>query len=140
MWKFCVETAFNTILDFYSIRGGRTVPPEIQCAVFNIMAGHILDAVMANYFNESLPHELMDKLKECFNPKTTVLDANKIFQLFHLRCRIYKMDKLLDDATNLVSKLLAKGVNISDHIFYSAIVSIISPAYAHIWAAYKAGV
>jgi hypothetical protein len=104
------------------------------------MAGHILDAVMANYFNESLPHELMDKLKERFDPKTTVSDANKIFQLFHLCRLIYKMDKLLNDATNLVSKLLAKGVNIPNHIFYPAIIGIIPPVYAHTRAAYKAGV
>jgi hypothetical protein len=82
----------------------------------------------------------MDKLKELFDPKTTVSDANEIFQLFHLHCPVYEMDKLLDDATNLVSKLLAKGVNIPDHIFYSAIVGIIPPAYAHTRAAYEAGV
>ena len=50
------------------------------------------------------------------------------------------MDKLLDDAQNLVGKIQAKGSEIPDHIFYSAIVGIIPPHYAATCAAYEAGV
>lgn len=50
------------------------------------------------------------------------------------------MDKLLDNAQNIVSKLLAKGIDIPNHIFYSAIVGIIPPAYAHTRIAYESSV
>ncbi|KAI0086833.1 hypothetical protein BDY19DRAFT_894298 [Irpex rosettiformis] len=132
MWKFHVETALSTILNFYLLRGGTTVPSEVTSAVFNIMIGHISDSVMVNYLNE--------KLHERFNPETTMSDMNEIFQLFHLHRPIFEMDKLLDDAQNLYSKLIAKGIDVPSHIFYSAIVGIIPPAYAHTRASYEAGV
>jgi hypothetical protein len=137
MWKFCVETALDTIIDFHTQRGGRTIPQEISHAVFNVMAGHIADSVMANYLNESRPEELMRKLKERFNPKTTISDANEIFQLFHLCRPIYEMDKLLDDAVNIVSKLAAKGIELPDVVIYSAIIGIIPPAYNSTRMAYE---
>ena len=140
MWKFRVETALDTILQFYSMRGGTTAPRKVTRGVFNVMTAHIADSVMANYLNESKPHVLMDKLKERFDPKTTMNDANDIFQLFHLRRHVWKMDKLLDDAQNIVSRLAAKGTPLADNVFYSAIVGIIPPAYAHTRAAYEAGV
>jgi hypothetical protein len=137
MWKFRVETALNTIIDFHTQRGGRTIPQEISRAVFNVMAGHIADSVMANYLNKSRPEELMCKLKERFDPKTTISDANEIFQLFHLRRPIYEMDKLLDDAVNIVSKLAAKGIELPDVVIYSAIIGIIPPAYNSTRMAYE---
>jgi hypothetical protein len=137
MWKFRVETALKTIIDFHSLCGRRTIPQEISRAVFNMMAGYITDFVMANYLNKSRPKELMHKLKECFDPKMTISDANKIFQLFHLCCPIYKMDKLLDNATNIVSKLAAKEIELPDCIVYSAIIGIIPPAYNLTYMAYK---
>ena len=76
MWKFRVETALQTIVDFYASRANRTVPNEVTRAVFNVMTGHIGDTVMANYMNENMPHVLMEKLRERFDPKTTVADAN----------------------------------------------------------------
>lgn len=72
MWKFRVNTALQTVIDWYQFRGGLTVPSEVGRAVFNVMAGHIVDSVMANYLNKSKPHVLMDKLRECFDPKTTI--------------------------------------------------------------------
>ena len=51
MWKFRVETALQTIVDFYASRANRTVPNEVMRAVFNVMTGHIGDTVMANYMN-----------------------------------------------------------------------------------------
>ncbi|KAI0336920.1 hypothetical protein BDW22DRAFT_1340843, partial [Trametopsis cervina] len=140
MWKFRTETAMQTIMDFYSLRAGQSVPGEITRSVFNVITGHIADNVMANYMTEKVPHVLMSKLRERFDPKTTVSDANEIFSLFHLRRPIFEMDKLLDDATNIVSRLLAKGIDIPDHIFYSAIIGIIPPAYAQTRASYEAGV
>ena len=140
MWKFRVETALQTIVDFYASRANRTVPNEVTRAVFNVMTGHIGDTVMANYMNENMPHVLMEKLRERFDPKTTVADANEIFQLFHLRRPVHEMDKLLDDAQNLYSRIVAKGVVVPSHIFYSAIVGIIPPHYAHIRASYEATV
>jgi hypothetical protein len=137
MWKFRVETALDTIIDFHTQRGDCTIPQEISRAVFNVMAGHIADSVMANYLNKSRPEELMRKLKEHFDPKTTISDANEIFQLFHLRCPIYEMDKLLDDAVNIVSKLAAKGIELPDVVIYSAIIGIIPPAYNSTHMTYK---
>jgi hypothetical protein len=137
MWKFRIETTLDTIIDFYTQRGGRTIPQEISRAVFNVMAGHIVDSVMANYLNESRPEELMRKLKERFDPKTTISDANEIFQLFHLRRPIYEMDKLLDDAVNIVSKLAAKGIQLPDIVVYSAIIGTIPPAYNSTRMAYE---
>ena len=64
MWKFRVETALQTIVDFYASRANRTVPNEVTRAVFNVMTGHIGDTVMANYMNENMPHVLMEKLRE----------------------------------------------------------------------------
>ena len=130
----------RTIQTFYGTRGGQTVPAEVADAVFNVISGHIADAVMANYLNESRPDRLMDKLRERFDPKTSVSDANEIFQLFHLRRPIFEMDKLLDDTTNIVNRLLAKGIDVPDHIFYSAIIGIIPLAYGHTRASYKTGV
>ena len=140
MWKIRVETALQTIVDFYASRDNRTVPNEVTRAVFNVMTGHIGDTVMANYMNENMPHVLMEKLRERFYPKTTVADANEIFQLFHLRRPVHEMDKLLDDAQNLYSRIVAKGVVVPSHIFYSAIVGIIPPHYAHVRSSYKATV
>jgi hypothetical protein len=137
MWKFRVETALDTIIDFHTQCRGRTIPQEISRAVFNVMAGHIADSVMANYLNESRPEELMCKLKERFDPKTTISDVNEIFQLFHLQRPIYEMDKLLDDAINIVSKLAAKGIELSDVIIYSAIIGIIPLAYNSTRMAYE---
>jgi hypothetical protein len=137
MWKFHVETALDTIIDFHTQRRGRTISQEISRAVFNVMAGHIADSVMANYLNESRPEELMRKLKERLDPKTTISDANEIFQLFHLHRPIYEMDKLLDDAVNIVSKLAAKGIELPDVVIYSAIIGIIPPAYNSTCMAYK---
>ena len=119
MWKFRVETALQTIVDFYASRAHRTVPNEVTRAVFNVMTCHIGDTVMANYMNENMPHVRMEKLRERFDPKTTVADANEIFQLFHLRRPVHEMDKLLDDAQNLYSRIVAKGVVVPSHIFYS---------------------
>ncbi|KAI0699983.1 hypothetical protein BC835DRAFT_1412341 [Cytidiella melzeri] len=138
MWKFRVETALNTILNFYALRGGSTVPREVTGAVFNVMTGQIGDSVVAKYLNELQLHILMEKLREHFDPKTTVSDANKIFQLFHLRRPVYEMEKLLDDALNLVGKLAVKGIDIPLYIFYSAIVGIIPPPYNTTRANYKA--
>jgi hypothetical protein len=137
MWKFRVETALDTIIDFHMQHGGRTIPQEISHAVFNVMAGHIADSVMANYLNESRPEELIRKLKERFDPKTTISDANEIFQLFHLCRPIYEMDKLLDDAVNIVSKLAAKGIELPDIVIYSAIIGIIPPVYNSTRMAYE---
>ena len=89
------------------------------------MAGSIANSVMANYLNESKPHILIDKLRECFDPKATINDANDIFQLFHLCRHVWEMDKLLDDAQNIVSRLTTKDIDLADNVFYSAIVGII---------------
>jgi hypothetical protein len=137
MWKFHLETALKTIIDFHTQRRGCTIPQEISRVVFNVMAGHIADSVMANYLNESRPEELMRKLKERFNPKTTISNANEIFQLFHLRRPIYEIDKLLDDAINIVLKLAAKDIDLSDVVVYSAIIGIIPPAYTSTCMAYE---
>ena len=95
---------------------------------------------MANYLNKLQLHLLMDKLKERFDSKSTVSDANEIFQLFHLRCPIFEMNKLLDNATNIVSQLLSKEIDVLNHIFYSAIVSIIPLVYGHTRVSYGAGI
>lgn len=78
MWQFRCDSAMSTIISFYQLCGGLTVPSEVTRVVFNVVAGHIADSVMANYLNESQPHELMDKLCERFDSKTTVSDANEI--------------------------------------------------------------
>ncbi|KAK1233241.1 hypothetical protein PQX77_003607, partial [Marasmius sp. AFHP31] len=122
MWKFRVNNAMNTILAYHNLRGGMTVPTEVTRAVFNVVSGHIVDSVMVNYLNEHKPHKLMELLTERFDPKTTVSDANEVYQLFQLRRPIYEMDKLLDDAQNLAGKIIAGGTELPDHIFYSAIV------------------
>lgn len=50
------------------------------------------------------------------------------------------MDKLLDNASKLVGCLLTKGIDISNHMFYFAIIGIIPLAYAATCASYEAGV
>ncbi|KAK1220205.1 hypothetical protein PQX77_017025, partial [Marasmius sp. AFHP31] len=140
MWKFRVNNAMNTILAYHNLRGGMTVPTEVTRAVFNVVSGHIVDSVMVNYLNEHKPHKLMELLTECFDPKTTVSDANEVYQLFQLRRPIYEIDKLLDDAQNLAGKIIAGGTELPDHIFYSAIVGMIPPAYNSTRSNYEAAV
>lgn len=39
MWRFRIDTAMSTILNFYTLRAGLTVPQEVQQAVFNVISG-----------------------------------------------------------------------------------------------------
>ena len=50
------------------------------------------------------------------------------------------MDKLLDNAQNLVGKLQAKGTDTPNYIFYSAIIDITPPHYLGTCTTYEAGV
>ena len=79
MWKFWVETALDTIFQFYSMCAGQTVPHKVTRGIFNVMTEHIANSIMVNFLNESKPHVLMDKLRERFNLKTTINDVNNIF-------------------------------------------------------------
>ena len=137
MWKFRVRNGMNVILSHYQLDSGSDVPADITHATFNSIIGHIDDTVLAHYLNESKPDALMAKLQERFDPQTTVTDSNDLYKLFHLRRPIYELDKLLDKAHDLYGRIVTKGLDILQYIYYSAINGIISPAYHHVRATYK---
>ncbi|VDC03696.1 unnamed protein product [Peniophora sp. CBMAI 1063] len=116
------------------------MPKQTILATFNTIIRHLDDFILTHYLNESNPDVLMAKLNKHFDPTMSVTESNNLFKLFHLRKPIWELDKLLDKAHDLYGCIVAKGVNVSQYIYYSAIVGIIPPVYTHVRATYKATV
>lgn len=129
MWKYRVNKGLEVVKDFYKANTGAAPPNEVQSTCLNAITGKMDDTILVHYLDVTDAFELMTKLNERFDPKTTVTDANELYQLFHLRRPIYELDKLLDDATDLYARIKLKKMNVSDDVFYSAIMGIIPPAY-----------
>lgn len=140
MWKYRVTKGLEVVKDFFQANTGAPPPNEVQSACLNAITGKMDDTILVHYLNVTDAFELMTKLNERFNPKTTVTDANELYQLFHLRRPIYELDKLLDDASDLYARITAKNMNVSDDVFYSAIMGIILPAYHHVRTTYESTV
>ena len=83
---------------------------------------------------------LVENLQKCFDPQTSVTDANKVFLLFYLQCSVYKLDKLLNNAKNYYMCIEVKKIDFSKQVFYHAVVGIIPPTYTHICVSYETAI
>ncbi|KAF5337515.1 hypothetical protein D9758_016986 [Tetrapyrgos nigripes] len=87
------------------------------------------DKIMIHYIEESDAIELIKKLKQRFDPSSTVQESNKLWKLFNLRKPVWEFDKLLDEAQDLWASIKKRDIDVSDQVFYSALVGIIPPHY-----------
>ncbi|KAF5334576.1 hypothetical protein D9758_018363 [Tetrapyrgos nigripes] len=108
--------------------------------VFNAITGKIDDKIMIHYIEESDAIELIKKLKQRFDPSSTVQESNKLWKLFNLHKPVWKFDKLLDEAQDLWASIKKREIDVSDQVFYSALVGIIPPHYHFVRSSYEATV
>jgi hypothetical protein len=140
MWSHRVLQAAKVICNLYLANTGGDPPQSINTTLLNVLTGRIDDNILVHYLNVNDPKELLTKLKDHFDPKTSVTDANEVYQLFQLHCPIYNLDKLLDDATDLFARICMKELDVSQYVFYAAVMGIIPPAYQHVCQTYESAV
>ena len=105
--------------------------------LFHQIVLHVDDDIMSHYMTLTSVKALIMGLSKRFDPQTTTTEVNDVHLLFQLRRPIWELDKLLDDAEQYHSRIIAKGISFPDQVFYYAIVGIIPPAYYHMRTAYE---
>jgi hypothetical protein len=140
MWAHHVTQAAKVIRNLYFANTGSESPQSINTTLLNALTGRIDNNILVHYLNVNEPEERLTKLKDRFNPKTSVTDANEVYQLFQLRCPIYDLDKLIDGATDLFAHICMKELDISQYVFSAAVMGIIPPAYQHVCQTYESAV
>ncbi|KAF5337521.1 hypothetical protein D9758_016995 [Tetrapyrgos nigripes] len=92
----------------------------VKLACFNTITGKIDDKIMIHYIEESDAIEFIEKLKQRFNPSSTVQESNELWKLFNLCKPVWEFDKLLDEAQDLWASIKKRDIDVSDQVFYSA--------------------
>ncbi|KAF5341332.1 hypothetical protein D9758_016166 [Tetrapyrgos nigripes] len=64
----------------------------------------------------------------------------KLWKLFNLRKPVWEFDKLLNEAQDLWASIKKRDIDVSDQVFYSALVGIIPPHYHFVCSSYEATV
>ncbi|KAF5334108.1 hypothetical protein D9758_016083 [Tetrapyrgos nigripes] len=140
MWYFHVNSALQVIRHQH-FKSSRLHPGNtVKLACFNAITGKIDDKIMIHYIEESDAIELIKKLKQRFDPSSTVQESNELWKLFNLRKPVWEFDKLLDKAQDLWASIKKRDIDVSDQVFYSALVGIIPPHYHFVRSSYEATV
>ncbi|KAF5368440.1 hypothetical protein D9758_002403 [Tetrapyrgos nigripes] len=101
MWYFRVNSALRVIRHQHFKSSGLHPGNTVKLACFNAITGKIDDKIMIHYIEESDVIELIKKLKQCFDPSSTVQESNELWKLFNLCKPVWEFDKLLDEAQDL---------------------------------------
>ncbi|KAF5328459.1 hypothetical protein D9758_018921 [Tetrapyrgos nigripes] len=140
MWYFRANNALQVIRHQH-FKSSRLHPGNtVKLACFNAITGKIDDKIMIHYIEESDVIELIEKLKQRFDPSSTVQEPNELWKLFNLRKPVWEFDKLLDEAQDLWASIKKRGIDVSDQVFYSALVGIIPLHYHFVRSSYEATV
>ncbi|KAF5340147.1 hypothetical protein D9758_016860 [Tetrapyrgos nigripes] len=140
MWYFRVNNAIRVIRHQHFKSSGLHPGNTVKLACFNAITGKIDDKIMIHYIEESDAIELIEKLKQRFDPSSTVQESNELWKLFNLRKPVWEFDKLLDKAQDLWASIKKRDIDVSDQVFYSALVGIIPPHYHFVRSSYEATV
>ncbi|KAF5374382.1 hypothetical protein D9758_004567 [Tetrapyrgos nigripes] len=140
MWYFRVNNAIRVIRHQHFKSSGLHPGNTVKLACFNAITGKIDDKIMIHYTEESDAIELIEKLKQRFDPSSTVQESNELWKLFNLRKPVWEFDKLLDEAQDLWASIKKRDIDVSDQVFYSALVGIIPPHYHFVRSSYEATV
>ena len=139
MWSFRVKNALKIISPSWALPAETNpIPQGTQQIVFHKIASCISDQHMVHYTDVTTIGGLMDGLAKRFDPQTSTTEANNVHALFQLRKPVYQLDKLLDEAEQLHSRIIAQKISFPKQVYYYAIVGIIPPAYYHVRTAYEA--
>ncbi|KAF5345909.1 hypothetical protein D9758_011402 [Tetrapyrgos nigripes] len=140
MWYFRVNSALRVIRHQHFKSSGLHPGNTVKLACFNAITGKIDDKIMIHYIEESDAIELIKKLKQRFDPSSTVQESNELWKLFNLCKPVWEFDKLLDEAQDLWASIKKRDIDVSDQVFYSALVGIIPPHYHFVRSSYEATV
>ncbi|KAF5343860.1 hypothetical protein D9758_015894 [Tetrapyrgos nigripes] len=140
MWYFHANNAIWVIRHQHFKSSGLHPGNTVKLACFNAITGKIDDKIMIHYTEESDAIELIEKLKQRFDPSSTVQESNELWKLFNLRKPVWEFDKLLDEAQDLWASIKKRDIDVSDQVFYSALVGIIPPHYHFVCSSYEATV
>ncbi|KAF5346006.1 hypothetical protein D9758_013845 [Tetrapyrgos nigripes] len=140
MWYFRVNNALRVIRHQHFKSSGLHPGNTVKLACFNAITGKIDDKIMIHYIEESDAIELIKKLKQRFDPSSTVQESNELWKLFNLCKPVWEFDKLLDEAQDLWASIKKRDIDVSDQVFYSALVGIIPPHYHFVRSSYEATV
>ncbi|KAF5329906.1 hypothetical protein D9758_018258 [Tetrapyrgos nigripes] len=140
MWYFHINNAIRVIRHQHFKSSGLHPGNTVKLACFNAITGKIDDKIMIHYIEELDAIELINKLKQCFDPSSTVQESNELWKLFNLRKPVWEFDKLLDEAQDLWASIKKRDIDVSDQVFYSALVGIIPPHYHFVRSSYEATV
>ncbi|KAF5366397.1 hypothetical protein D9758_009751 [Tetrapyrgos nigripes] len=140
MWYFRTNNALRVIRHQH-FKSSRLHPGNtVKLACFNAITGKIDDKIMIHYIEESDAIELIEKLKQRFDPSSTVQESNELWKLFNLHKPVWEFDKLLNKAQDLWASIKKRDIDVSDQVFYSALVGIIPPHYHFVRSSYEATV
>ncbi|KAF5332957.1 hypothetical protein D9758_016428 [Tetrapyrgos nigripes] len=137
---FRVNSALRVIRHQHFKSSGLHPGNTVKLACFNAITGKIDDKIMIHYIEESDAIELIKKLKQRFDPSSTVQESNELWKLFNLCKPVWEFDKLLDEAQDLWASIKKRDIDVLDQVFYSALVGIIPPHYHFVRSSYKATV
>ncbi|KAF5362721.1 hypothetical protein D9758_011699 [Tetrapyrgos nigripes] len=139
-WYFRVNSTLRVIRHQHFKSSGLHPGNTVKLACFNPITGKIDDKIMIHYIEESDAIELIKKLKQRFDPSSTVQESNELWKLFNLHKTVWEFDKLLDEAQDLWASIKKRDIDVSDQVFYSALVGIIPPHYHFVRSSYEATV
>ncbi|KAF5342989.1 hypothetical protein D9758_013668 [Tetrapyrgos nigripes] len=114
MWYFRVNNAIRVIRHQHFKSSGLHPGNTVKLACFNAITGKIDDKIMIHYIEESDAIELIEKLKQRFDPSSTVQESNELWKLFNLRKPVWEFDKLLDEAQDLWASIKKRDIDVSD--------------------------
>ncbi|KAF5329913.1 hypothetical protein D9758_018250 [Tetrapyrgos nigripes] len=117
MWYFHINNAIRVIRHQHFKSSGLHPGNTVKLACFNAITGKIDDKIMIHYIEELDAIELINKLKQ-----------------------FWEFDKLLDEAQDLWASIKKRDIDVSDQVFYSALVGIIPPHYHFVRSSYEATV
>ena len=137
MWSYRIKSALTLIWPTWS--STRENPPSdvMRNLLLHQVTQRVANEVMVHYITTTTVQDLMDGLGKRFDPQTTTTEANDIHALFQLRRPVWEFDKLLDDVERFHDRIITKGQNFPDDVYYSALIGMIPPQYRHVQSAYE---